>query len=184
MASSDMYFVPKENVPRTFGRQTVYDYPELAPNMSSSEKTYGFMVTKAALEAAGIPFDQMLQILAGITRTAPLVTVLQSKFVDFAKNAIHQAGNFEVLSYHGCNRRIMNNVTLDNGNLKPTENQTGANRRPTGIMYAKLSCDVLFAEIDPTNTSAYPFSYFIRLPTETRIVLNNQGNDTNLNTFH
>ncbi len=184
MAPSDMSFVPKENVPRTFGRQTVYVYPELAPDMSYSEKSYGFMVTKSALEAAGIPFDQMLQILAGITRTAPLVSVLQSKFINFAKNAIHQAGNFEVLSYHGRNGRIMNNVTLDNGNLKPTGDQTGANRRPAGIMYAKLSCDVLFAEINPTNTSAYPFSYFIRLPTETRIVLNNQGNDTNLNTFH
>ena len=94
MAPSDMSFVPKENVPRTFGRQTVYVYPELAPDMSYSEKSYGFMVTKSALEAAGIPFDQMLQILAGITRTAPLVSVLQSKFIDFAKNAIRQAGNF------------------------------------------------------------------------------------------
>ena len=46
------------------------------------------MVTKSALEAAGIPFDQMQQILAGITRTAPLVSVLQSKYVNFAKNAI------------------------------------------------------------------------------------------------
>jgi hypothetical protein len=34
MAPSDMSFVPKENVPRTFGRQTVYIYPELAPDMS------------------------------------------------------------------------------------------------------------------------------------------------------
>jgi hypothetical protein len=72
----------------------------------------------------------------------------------------------------------------DNGNLKPTNNQTGANRRPTGIMYAKLSYYVLFAEMDPTNTSVYPFSYFIRLPTEMRVALNNQGNKTNLNTFH
>ena len=84
MAPSDMSFVPQENVPRTFGRQTVYVYPEIAPDMSYSEKSYGFMVTKAAWEAAGIPFDQMLQILAGITRTAPLVSVLPSKFVDFA----------------------------------------------------------------------------------------------------
>jgi hypothetical protein len=152
--------------------------------MPYSEKLYGLMVTKSALEAAGIPFDQMLQILAGITHTAPLVSVLQSKFVVFAKTAIRQAGDLEVLSYHSRNGCIMNNVTLDNGNLKPTENQRGANRRPTGIVYAKLSCDVLFAEIDPTNTSTYPFSYFIRLPTEMRVVLNNQGNDTNLTTFH
>jgi hypothetical protein len=81
--------------------------------MSYSEKSYGFMVTKVALEAAGIPLDQILQILAGITRTAPLVSVLQSKFVDLAKNAIGRAGNFEALSYHGRNGRIMNNVTLD-----------------------------------------------------------------------
>jgi hypothetical protein len=52
MAPSDMSFVPKENVPCTFGRQTVYVYPELASDMSYSEKSYGFMVTKSALEAA------------------------------------------------------------------------------------------------------------------------------------
>jgi hypothetical protein len=80
--------------------------------MSCSEKSYGFMVTKSALEVAGIPFDQMLQILAGVTHTAPLVSLLQSRFVDFAKNLICQAWNFEVLANHRCNGRIMNNVTL------------------------------------------------------------------------
>jgi hypothetical protein len=39
--------------------------------------------------------------------------------------------------------------------------------------------------INLTNTSAYhPFSYFIRLPTETRIILNSSGKEVNLNTFH
>jgi hypothetical protein len=63
MASSDMSFAPKENVPWTFGRQTVYMYiyPELAPDsMSYSKKSYGFMVTKLALEASRIPSNQML----------------------------------------------------------------------------------------------------------------------------
>jgi hypothetical protein len=48
-------------------------------------------VTKPALEAAGIPFDQMLQILvAGITHTVPSVSILvQSKFIKFANNTIH-----------------------------------------------------------------------------------------------
>jgi hypothetical protein len=114
----------------------------------------------------------------------PLVSVLQAKFIEFAKTAIRQAGNFEVLSYHGRNGRIINNASLDNGNLKPTNNQTAAGRRPTGIMYAKLSCDVLFADIGPTNTSAYIFSFFIRLPTEARILLNSTGNGVILNTFH
>ena len=82
MAPSDMSFIPKENVPRTFGRQTVYVYPELAPDKSYSEKSYGFIVTKSALEAAGIPFDQMLQILAGITRTAPNLWIsLKTRFI-------------------------------------------------------------------------------------------------------
>jgi hypothetical protein len=51
------------------------------------------MVIKSALEDAGIPLDQMLQILAGITRTAPLVSLL----LQFAKKAIRQTVNFKVL---------------------------------------------------------------------------------------
>jgi hypothetical protein len=50
--------------------------PALLFRTTSSSTGNGFMVTKSALEAAGIPFDQMLQILAGITRTASLVSVL------------------------------------------------------------------------------------------------------------
>jgi hypothetical protein len=42
----------------------------------------------------------------------------------------------------------------------------------------------LFADIYPTNTYASPFSYYIRLPTETRIVLNSTGDGVNLNTSH
>jgi hypothetical protein len=181
---SETSFVPKDNVPRTFGRTTVYVYPEVDTTMSYSERSYAFMVTKSALEAAGIPHDQMLQILAGITRTAPLVSVLQSKFIDYAKNAIREAGNFEVLSYHGRNGRIINNAETVEGNLKPTENATNPDRRPADLMYAKLSCDLLFVAIDAENTSSYPFTFFVRLPTENRIVQNSQGGNVNLNTFH
>jgi hypothetical protein len=51
-------------------------------------------------------------------------------------------------------------------------------------MYAKLSCDLLFVAINATNTSSYPFTFFVRLPTESRIVKNTQGVDVSLNTFH
>jgi hypothetical protein len=114
--------------------------------MLYSERSYAFMVTKAALEAAGIPHDQMLQILAGITRKAPLVSVLQSKFIDFAKNAIRKAGNFKVLSYHGRKGRIINNAETPEGNLRPTENATNPDRRPADLMYAKLSCDLFSSQ--------------------------------------
>jgi hypothetical protein len=126
--------------------------------MSYSEKYYGFMVTKSALlEAAGIPFDQMLQILTGITCTAPLVSVLQSKFILFAKITVHQTGNFEVLSCHGCkNGCILNNATLDNGNLKQTTNNeiNADDRHPTGIIK------------------------------KTRVLLNFTGTGVSLNTFY
>jgi hypothetical protein len=85
----------------TFGRQKVYIiYPRLTPDMSYYEKSYGFwMVIKLALKPVGIPLDQMLQILAGVTRTAPLVSGLQSKFITFAKNTICQAGNLSRSSH-------------------------------------------------------------------------------------
>ena len=47
----DSSFVPKSNVPFHVGKETVYVYPDLNPKMSSAEKSYGYMVTKSALEA-------------------------------------------------------------------------------------------------------------------------------------
>jgi hypothetical protein len=73
--SSDLSttFIPKENVSRTFRKQNVSVYPEIKPTMSHAKKSYAFIVTKSSSEATTIPFDQKLQILAGITGTGPLV---------------------------------------------------------------------------------------------------------------
>ena len=90
-------FVPKENVSHTFGKETASVYPEIQPTMSHAEKSYTFMVTKSALEATVIPFDQNLQILAGITRTGPLVGVRQANFVAIANTALFKVGKFSVL---------------------------------------------------------------------------------------
>jgi hypothetical protein len=57
-------------------------------------------------------------------------------------------------------------------------------RRPADLMHAKLSCELLFVAMDATNTSSYLFTFFVRLPTENRIVENTQGGNVNLNTFH
>jgi hypothetical protein len=89
-------FVPKENVSRTFRKQTVSVYPEIQSTVSRAENSYAFMGTKSALEATTIPFDQKLQIFAGVTRTGPLVGVLQAKFISIANAEIYKVGNFSV----------------------------------------------------------------------------------------
>ena len=126
-------FVPKENVSRTFGKQIVSVHPEIMPTMSHAEKSYAFMVTKSSLEATTIPFDQKIQILAGITHTGPLVGVLQAKFIAIANAAILRVGNFSVLSYHGRNG-VTIAARLPNVDLSPTRNQTATNRRPGGLI--------------------------------------------------
>jgi hypothetical protein len=49
-------FLPKENVPHTFGKQMILVYPDIEPN---TEKRYVFMVTKSALEATTIPYGKI-----------------------------------------------------------------------------------------------------------------------------
>jgi hypothetical protein len=176
-------FVPKENVSRTFGKQTVSVYPEIQPTMSHAEKSYAFMVTKSALEATTIPFDQKLQILAGITRTGPLVGVLQAKFIAIANAALFRVGSFSVLSYHGRNG-VTIAATVANGDLRPTQNVNAAARRPAGVMFARLACDLRFTEIDTDNIVAHPFTYFVRLPNEDQEITTSTGTILQLNTFH
>jgi hypothetical protein len=186
MSSSkpDSSFVPKKNITTHVGKDTVHVYPDLTPAMCVSEKSYGFTVTKNALEAVEVPFRAKLQVLAGSTSTTPLSTILQAQFITHANDYSKRLGHFNVLSYHGRNGLIINNATLDNGNLRPLENATNATRRPPGLMYAKIEVDLTFSAIDPANTAIYPFSFFIRLYVEARDVLNSTGQVVHLTTFH
>jgi hypothetical protein len=168
-------FIPKDNVSRTFGKHTVSVYPEIENTMSHAEKSYAYMVTKSALEATTIPYDQKLQILVSITRTGPLVGVLQSKFLAIANDEIYKVGNFSVLAYHGRNGVTILPATLPNGDLRPTSGTTNALRCQPGILYAKLTCDLHFTEADPENITAHPFTYFVRLPNEILTVTNSTG---------
>jgi hypothetical protein len=118
-------FVLKENVSRTFGKQTVLVYPKIQPTMSHTKKSFTFVVTKSALEATTIPFDQKLQIIAGITCTGPLVGVLQAKFIAITNAALFRVGSFSVLSYHSRNG-VTIAATLPKGDLRPTQNATAA----------------------------------------------------------
>jgi uncharacterized Zn finger protein (UPF0148 family) len=79
----------------------------------------------------------------------------------------------------------MANALDANGILRPTDGMTNATRRPDGIMYAKIACDLTFASLDEGNVTTSPYSFFfIRLHTETITVQNSTGNDVVLNTFH
>ena len=186
MSSSkpDSSFVPKKNITAHVGKDTVYVYPDLTPSMCVSEKSYGYTVTKNALEAADVPVRAKPQVLAGCTSTTPLSTILQTRFINHALAYSKSFGQFNVLSYHGCNGLIINNATMPNGDLRPLENMTNATRRPPGLMYAKIETDLSFTAIDIENTAIYPFSFFIRLLIETRDVLNSTGAATSLTTFH
>lgn len=65
---SNVAFIPKDNVSRTFLKQTGYIYPKSEYAMSQAEKSCAYVVTKAALEAtATIPYHQKLHILASST---------------------------------------------------------------------------------------------------------------------
>jgi hypothetical protein len=177
-------FHPKPAVSRTFGRATVWIYPDLMDDMSHAEKSYGFMITKSSLETVKVTYAQRLQILASATGTSALVIVLQSRFIQTAKTPIRTANNFELLSYHGQNGRIMANALDADGILRPTKGMTNATRRPEGIMYAKIACDLTFTSLDEGNITTSPYSFFIRFHTETITVQNSTGNNLVLNTFH
>jgi hypothetical protein len=148
-------------------------YPEIEPGMTQSKKSYVYMVTRSALEATN----------ARITHTGPLVAVLQAKFLDMANIEIFRVGNFTVLGYHGRNGNTIP-ATLPDGTLRPTENATAAQRRQADIMYAKIACDLRFTEADPENTMTHPFTFYARLPNETRTVTSLVGNELQLHTFH
>jgi hypothetical protein len=111
-------FVPRQLLPRTFGKETVYVYPELENDMCNAKKLYGFLTSKAAVEAANIKFDTKLQFLAGVTRTGPLVEVVSNRFKTHAQNLIRCVNNFEVLSYHNRAGQIMVNALDVAGILK------------------------------------------------------------------
>lgn len=53
------------------------------------------------------------------------------------------------------------------------------------IMYAKLSCDLCFAEANLGNIPAHPFTtYFVRILNGTQMVTGLTGFELQLHTFH
>ena len=154
--------------------------------MSDAEKTYGYMVTKSALESAdAASIEANVQSLGELMSCPALTGTLMARFLDAALKKIRQVSNFEVLSYHGRNGSIIANCTVTGGNLKPTDGVTNAQRRPAGINYAKFCVDLNFSDIDSLCTTAQPFTFYVRFAQEDlEVATSVPGTAARLCTFH
>jgi hypothetical protein len=176
--------VPKKEIPLTYGKSTVYVYPAITEGMPNVEKSYAFMMNKAAFSMADITIKTKIQAFANSTNSTALVNVVQAKFLEHAMSYITTAGQFTVDSYHGRNGRIIPDCIDSYGDLAPTDKEADADRCPKGIQYVKLSSDIKFTDIDDDNKQPFPFTFFVRLKMEDRMVQDDQGNDLQLLTFH
>eukprot|EP00957_Ditylum_brightwellii_P157911 12020094-Ditylum_brightwellii.AAC.1 len=140
--------------------------------MPATEKAYGFMLNKAALEASDTSFKIKIQAFGNLTSATPLVSVIQEMLVNHATKFITKVEQFQVRTYHSLNGRLIP-VYLTNGTIVPVEGQLVANRRPAGIIYIKIALDIKFCDIDLTNQGIYPFTFFAHLPMDTQGVLDN-----------
>ena len=154
--------------------------------MSDAEKTYGYMVTKSALETAeAVLIEEKVQSFGELMSCPALTGIIMARFSNAALRKVRQVSNFEVLSYHGRNGSIISNCTIAGGNLKPTEGVTAANRRPAGINYAKLCVDLDFSDIDFLCDTIQPFKFYVRFQQEDRIVTTDRAGTTDmLETLH
>ncbi len=179
------YFVPKTPVPITLDKTTVYVYPSLSKEMNEAEKLYGFTLTKNALKAASaLSFKSKFECLKQNCGASNTIDVFSQRFISHAKQySTHQA-NIKVIAYYGSNGRVITDA-MDpiTGHLKPVDNQTATNRRPSNIKYAKIQSMISFAGVDISCAAQVPFSYFIDLgDIETRTVQNSRGDDVDLTT--
>jgi hypothetical protein len=177
-------FIPKSLVTRMYDRQSVEMYPTIEVDWPKPEKNYAFMTNSAALDAQTFSYSLKIQAMASSTGTEPLVGIMRAKFRSVAEAQVYQAGCFDVVSYHTSNGMSIMDAHTETLQLKACNNANNADRRPSGIMYAKLICNLSFTAADPSNGRTIPFTYFVRLPVEIRTVQNGNGNDIELNTFH
>ena len=113
-------FVPKDTVALNLGKHTIYVYPPVTKDISYSERSYAFMLSKSALESADIFIKTRFQVFGDKMGTASLIGVLQACYANHAIAYMRQATSFQVLSYHGLNGKIIADATVANSNLCDT----------------------------------------------------------------
>eukprot|EP00978_Attheya_sp_CCMP212_P041692 scaffold242317_cov56-Attheya_sp.AAC.1 len=147
-SSQTASFIPKEQIPVSYGKSTIYVYPLIEEEMSNAEKSYAYMTNKAAISTADIHPKVKLQAFGNATKCTSTVNVLSTTFIKHANKWLFQAGNFEVISYHARNGLIIPNCLDADGDLKETEDQAPADRRPANIQFVRLSSDIRFTAIN------------------------------------
>ena len=99
-SSQTASFIPKEQIPVSYGKSTIYVYPPIEEGMSDAEKSYAYMTNKAAILSADIHPKVKLQAFGNATECMSVVNVMMETFIKHANNWIFEAGYFEVISYH------------------------------------------------------------------------------------
>lgn len=181
---NEQNFVPKDLIPISLDKTTVYVYPKIGTDMISAEKQYGLLVTKASLETANIPIKTKLQALGSLTDAQTIIGILQARLISHAISFLQEPGNFSLVSYHGKNGKVIPDCTDSNGDLIAFNRKSATDRRPEGITFAKISCNIDFTSIDPSSTEKYPFTYFIKLDTETKTLVDDQNQQIQWTTWY
>eukprot|EP00978_Attheya_sp_CCMP212_P023494 scaffold72101_cov55-Attheya_sp.AAC.2 len=159
-----------------------------SPNVRGSRLTHSSSQTASFIPKEQIPTADIhpkvkLQAFGNATKCASTINFLSTTFIKHANKWLFQAGNFEVISYHARNGLTIPNCLDADGDLKETEDQAPADRRPANIQFAHLSSDICFTAINKDDKQPHPFSYFVRLPMELEVVPDDNGNDVHLYTF-
>ena len=71
--------------------------------------------------------------------------IVMARYSNQALILIKEKKNFEVLSYHSCNVKVISNYLKLDDKLKPVENEIIRNRRSDGADYAKLAVNLDFS---------------------------------------
>lgn len=186
-SDEDQTFVPKDLIPITLDKTTVYVYPKITADMLQAEKMYGLLVTKNSLESANVPIKNKLMTLGHLTDSDTIIKILEARLIQYTKEFIKQPGNFQIISYHSSNGKVIKNcfdTSNNNKDLKAFNKCSATNRRPDGISYAKLSCDIKFTDVDPSCKTIQPFTYFVRLNQETQTLKDDKNQDVEWTTFY
>ena len=184
--SSDHTFLPQPFVNLDINRTRISIYPKVTSSMLTAERSFAFIVTKAALESADIPMHTKLSLFGQYMDQPSLVNILQHRYITHAESFIKTAGNFDVTSYHTKNGVVINNaIDPSTGQLFSCDGVDLAERRPSNIAFAKLHSNIDFTSIFKDHTNLYPLTFYVSLPQNSKMVTDKKGeNPTQLTTFY
>ena len=174
-----MHFTPKAL--RLFNQdsKSVYIYPDISSLTNNLEHTFAWFTTLTNINNSAYDETFKYLVLGTITETSSNITRFFNAFRTFALDFIKDPNNLTVLSYHRANGLRIPNAVDGSGQLKPTANQSTQNRRPVGIVFAKLQANIQYniTGIDKPNAETFLFTFYVRVKNEEIDVSNDRGNN-------